>query len=54
MKKHVWSGWVNGYVNYLDELCFSKAYKTKSEARKGRRRKDVTYVGDPVFVSLKK
>lgn len=46
------SGWVNGYVNYLGELHFSKGYGSKSSAMKSRTKKTIQYIGEPIFIEL--
>ena len=53
LTKKVMITWTNCYINYLDEICFSKGYNSKEAAIKARRRKDVTYLGKPIRVRLK-
>jgi hypothetical protein len=46
--------WTNAYLNYLDEVCFSKGYNSKEAALKGRtKNKQVTYLGKPIKIVLK-
>jgi hypothetical protein len=45
--------WTNAYVNYLDEVCFSKGYVSKQAALLARTKKSVTYIGKPIRIVLK-
>lgn len=55
MSKYIWAVWVNVYVNYLGEVHFSKGYFTKGAAMLARRKhKGVQYLGEPMYIKLKK